>query len=287
MLGPGKMPTDDDTAPARILPRSPGFILAIAMAVAVFACSGDLPEPAPTFPPLQTATPTTSPVLATQPSIEAVFSLVPSLPSGRPLRPLFGHLPKDREPIARLARALDAATPIAPDEHLSANDRGRYLDVRYRDGMKIAVRQVARCEPWTDADAKESAYVGCKGKWVRQTDTWWVEGAGMVKSAHLAQWWEEMTGFMVPIGSVGIPKTIKPGEPFKITLFSWDGVIDGDSVDLSLVSSDGAEIGLGAYPVSGTFQGQLSVPDQTPDGRYWLRVSAGSFSELVTIVHIE
>ena len=46
----------------------------------------------------------------------------------------------------------------------------------------------------------------------------------MVKSAHLAQWWEKMTGFMVPIGSVGIPKTIKPGEPFTITLFSWDDV---------------------------------------------------------------
>ena len=153
--------------------------------------------------------------------------------------------------------------------------------------MKMAIRQVARCEPWTDADAKESAYVGCKGNWVRQTDTWWVEGTGMVKSTHLAQWWEEMTEFMVPIGSIGIPKTIEAGEPFKITLFSWDGVIDGDSVDLSLVSSDGAEIGLGGYPVSGTFQGQLSVPDQTLDGRYWLRVSGGSFSELVTIVHIE
>ena len=281
------MPTDDDTAPARILPRSTGFILAIAMAVAVFACTRDLPEPAPTITPLQTATPTTSPVLATQPPIEAVFSLVPSLPSGDPLRPLFGHLPKDREPIARLARALETAIPIAPDEHLSANDRGRYLDVRYRDGMKIAIREVARCEPWTDADAKESVGGRCKGKWVRQNDTWWVEGAGMVKSAHLAQWWEEMTGFMVPIGSVGIPKTIEAGESFKITLFSWDGVIDGDSVDLSLVSSDGAEIGLGGYPVSGTFQGQLSVPGETPSGRYWLRVSGGGFSELVTIVHIE
>ena len=289
MLGPGKMPTDDDTAPARILPRSPGFILAIAiaMAVAVFACTRDLSDLGPTLAPLRTATPTISPDPSTGLSIEAVFSLVPSLPSGDPLRPLFGHLPKDREPIARLARALDAATPIAPDEHLGANVRGRYLDVRYRDGTKTAIRQVARCEPWTDADAKESAYVGCKGKLVRQTDTWWVEGTGMVKSTDLAQWWEDMTEFMVPIGSVGIPKTIRAGESFTITLFSWDGVIDGDSVDLSLVSSDGAEIGLGEYPVSGTFQGQLTVPDQTPSGRHWLRVSGGSFSELVGIVHIE
>ena len=281
------MPTDDDTAPARILPRSPGFILAVAMAVAVFACTRDLPDLGPTLAPLQTATPTTSPVLATQPSIEAVFSLVPSLPSGRPLRPLFEHLPKDREPIARLARALDAATPVAPDEHLGANVRGRYLDVRYRDGTKTAIRQVARCEPWTDADAKESVGGRCKGKWVRQSDTWWVEGAGMVKSAHLAQWWEEMTGFMAPIGSVGIPKTIKPGEPFKITLYSWDDVIDGDYANLSLVSSDGPEIELGAFPVSDLFQGRRTVPDQTPSGHYWLRVAGGGFSELVKIVHVE
>ena len=224
---------------------------------------------------------------STQPPIEAVSSIVQSAVGGFPLRPLFEHLPDDRVMIVRLARALDAAIPILPDELLWANDRGRYLDVRYRDGMKIAIRQVARCEPWIDADAKESVGGRCKGKWVRQTDTWWVEGTGMVKSADLAQWWEDMTEFMVPIGSVGIPKTIRAGEPFTITLFSWDDVIDGDSLNLSLVSLAGAEIQLGAYPVSGTFQGQLSVPDQTPDGRYWLRVSGGSFSELVTIVHLE
>ena len=280
-------PTHRHTNATLIFRRSFFLFAGVVLTAAVVACAGDSPGPGPTVAPLQTATPTPPPVLATQPPIEAVFSLVPSLPSGDPLRPLFGHLPKDREPIARLARALDAATPIAPDEHLGANVRGRYLDVRYRDGTKMAIRQVARCEPWTDADAKESAYVGCKGKWVRQNDTWWVEGAGMVKSAHLAQWWEEMTGFMVPIGSVGIPKTIKPGEPFTITLFSWDDVIDGDSANLSLLSFDGAEIGLGEFPVSDTFQGQETVPDQTPGGRYWLRVSGGSFSELVKIVHIE
>ena len=221
-------PTHRQTNITRIVQRSFILFAAAALTAALIGCTGDLPESGPTITPLQTATPTTSPVLATQPSIEAVFSLVPSLPSGDPLRPLFEHLPADRAVVDRLARALETVIPIAPDEHLSANVRGRYLDVRYRDGTKMAIRQVARCEPWTDADAKESAYVGCKGKWVRQTDTWWVEGTGMVKSTHLAQWWEEMTEFMVPIGSIGIPKTIEAGEPFKVTLFSWDGVIDGD-----------------------------------------------------------
>ena len=151
----------------------------------------------------------------------------------------------------------------------------------------MAIRQVVRCEPWTDADAKESAYVGCKGKLVRQTDTWWVEGTGMVKSSDLAQWWEDMTEFMVRIGNVSIPGTIRAGESFTITLYSWNGVMDAAAMNLSLVSLDGAEIQLGAYPVPDTFQGQLTVPDQTPGGRYWLRVSGGSFSELVGIVHIE
>ena len=285
-------PTHRQTNLSWIIQRSFHLLAAVALTAAVIACSGDLPDAGPTLAPLQTATPvettpTPPPSPSTQPPIEAVFSWVASRSSGDPLRPLFEHLPADRAVLDRLARALDAAIPIAPDELLWANDRGRYLDVRYRDGMKMAIRQVARCEPWTDADAKESVGGRCKGKWVRQTDTWRVEGTGMVKSADLAQWWEDMTEFMVPIGSVGIPKTIRAGESFTITLFSWDGVIDGAAMNLSLVSLDGAEIRLGAYPVSDTFQGQLTMPDQTPGGRYWLRVSGGSFSELVGIVHIE
>ena len=285
-------PTHRQTNLSWTIQRSFHLFAAVALTAALVACTGDMPDADPTIAPLLTATPTEaapgpSPVPVTQPPIEAVFSWVASRSSGDPLRPLFEHLPADRAVLDRLARALETAKPAAPDEHLWANDRGRYLDVRYRDGMKMAIRQVVRCEPWSEADAKESVGGRCKGKWVRQTDMWWVEGTGMVKSTHLSQWWEEMSELMVPIGSVGIPKSIKAGEPFTITLFSWDGVIDGDSVDLSLVSSDGAEIGLGEYPVSGTFQGQLTVPDQTPDGRYWLRVSGGSFSELVTIVHLE
>ena len=285
-------PTHRQTNLSWNIQRSFHLFAAVALTAALIACTGDMPKPGPTIAPLQTATPveaTPTPPSSpsTQPPIEAVFSWVASRSSGDPLRPLFEHLAADRAVLARLARALETAIPIAPDEHLSANDRGRYLDVRYRDGMKIAIMEVARCEPWTDADAKESVGGRCKGKWVRQNDTWWVEGAGMVKSAHLAQWWEEMTGFMVPIGSVGIPKTIEAGESFKITLFSWDDVIDGDSANLSLLSLDGAGIQLGGYPVSDLFQGQGTVPGETPSGRYWLRVSGGGFSELVTIVHIE
>ena len=285
-------PTHRQTKLRWTIQRSFHLFAAVALTAALVACTGDMPDADPTVAPLQTATPveaTPTPPRSpsTQPPIEAVFSWVASRSSGDPLRPLFEHLPADRAVLDRLARALETAKPAAPDEHLWANDRGRYLDVRYRDGTKTAIRQVARCEPWTDADAKESAYVGCKGKLVRQTDTWWVEGTGMVKSSDLAQWWEDMTEFMVRIGNVSIPGTIRAGESFTITLYSWNGVMDAAAMNLSLVSLDGAEIQLGAYPVPDTFQGQLTVPDQTPSGRYWLRVSGGGFSELVKIVHVE
>ena len=39
-----------------------------------------------------------------------------------------------------------------------------------------------------------------------------------------------MNEYMIPVAKVGIPKKIKAGEPFKITLGNWDDVIDGDSV---------------------------------------------------------
>ena len=223
----------------------------------------------------------------TQPSIEAVYSRVASMPGGEPLRPLYEHLPADSPVIARLARAIDAAIPIAPAEHLLANDRGRYLSVRYSDGTKSAIRQVVRCEPWSDADAKKSVGGRCLGRWVRANDTWWVEDIGIVESLDLSRWWQDMTEFMVPIGSISIPKTIKTGEPFKITLWSWDDVVNGDSVNLTLISLDGPEVRLGAFPAVDLFQGEVTVPTQTPSGRYWLRAAGGGFSELVEIVHIE
>lgn len=222
----------------------------------------------------------------TQESIEAVYSLVASLPTGEPLRPLFAHQSGDQDEIASLASALDAAISIASDQHLSVNVRGRYLSVRYSDGRKSAIRQVVRCEPWSDADAKESIGDRCLGRWVGRTDAWWVEGRGIVESSDISRWWDRMTEFMVPIGSVGIPKTIKAGEPFQITLMNWDDVIGGSSMNLSLVPLEGPEIHLGTIPVSDFFQGQLAAPEEASAGRYWLRVTGGGFSELVGSVEV-
>ena len=291
--------------------------LAIALCLTA-ACSKDLPDLAPTYAPLQTATPTvtaairtpvptpgtstetasgkvaplltvtptTSPVPSVGPSIEAVFSYVASVPGGRPLRPLFDHLPKDREPIARLASALEAAVPIEPDDRLHGNERGRYLSIRYDDGTKVTIRQVHRCVPKSEDDVGKPVTILCQGEWVWEDDTWWVEGVGMVTSTGLSRWWEEMPELMARIGILSLPQIVEAGEPFTMTLYSWHGVIDGDSINLGLESLDGTEIGLGTFPTSDTFQGQLTVPGQTPEGRYWLRVSGGNFSELVEVVQV-
>ena len=221
-----------------------------------------------------------------QPSIEAVYSRVASIPGGDPLRPLYDHLPEDSPVIARLGRAINGAIPIAPAEQLSSNDRGRYLSVRYSGGTKLAIRQVSRCKPWSDADAKESVGSRCLGRWVPTNDTWWVEGMGMVESSDLSRWWQDMAEFMAPMGSIGIPKTITAGEPFKVTLWSWNDVVNGDSLNLSLVSLDGPEIELGVFPASDVFQGEVTIPAQTPSGRYWLRAAGGGFSELVEVVEV-
>lgn len=294
------------------------LLAGVVLTAAVTACTRDLPDLGPTYAPLQTATPTvaavtsapvpttgtpkeavsgkvpplqtvtstTSSVPGAGPPIESVYSYVASIPGGSPLRPLFEHLPKDREPISSLARALEAAVPIEPDDRLHANERGRYLSVSYGDGTKVEIRQVSRCVPKSEDDVGEPVTILCKGEWVREEDTWWVEGVGMVRSAGLSQWWDEMPQFMVRIGILGLPEAVEAGEPFTMTLYSWDGVIGGDSINLGLVSLDGTEIGLGTFPASDTFQGQLTVPGQTPSGRYWLRVSGGKFSELVRAVTV-
>ena len=49
---------------------------------------------------------------STEPAIEAVYSWVASIIGGRPLRPLFQHLPQDRPVIDRLALAIDSAIPF-------------------------------------------------------------------------------------------------------------------------------------------------------------------------------
>ena len=58
-------------------------------------------------------------------------------------------------------------------------------------------------------------------------------------------------------------------------------------MNLTLISLDGPEVRLGAFPAVDLFQGEVTVPTQTPSGRYWLRAAGGGFSELVEIVHIE
>ena len=239
--------------------------------------------------------PTTTPTPVTQTSaIEAVYSRVASIIGGRPLSPLFGDWPEDSAVVARLALALESAAPISLTEHLEANDRGRYLKVRWRDGPETIVRQVSRCGSWSDADAKGSGYGRCRGKWVRQSDTWWVEGMGIVESPNLGLWWEDMPRYMFPIGNMRAPKTIKAGEPFTIRLCCWDDFVQADAMNLSLVSADGFEIGLGEVPVltdmqvpEVDYQWQGIVPEQTPGGRYWWRVSSDGFSELVDVVLLE
>ena len=218
--------------------------------------------------------------------IEAIYSHIPSK-IGAVFRPLFGHVPADRTVIERLAQALDTAVPIAHTEQLKDNYRGRDLRIHYREGKELTIRQVSRCEINPGTDPKESVGGRCKGLWVRQDDAWWIEGKGMVTSQELNRWWEELNEFMIPIGSVGIPKTINAAEPVQITLMNWDDIVDGDIVVLSLEPLNGPEIGVAAFPVSGFFQGKANIPADTPSGGYWLRVSGGDFSELVAIVSVE
>ncbi|MYC07251.1 MAG: hypothetical protein F4X57_08780 [Chloroflexi bacterium] len=169
-----------------------------------------------------------------EPTAEAVYSWVASIIGGRQLRPLFQQLPADRPVIDSLAHAIESAVPVQTDEHLRSNDRGRYLSLLYGDETKLRVRQVSRCEPWSGSDAKKSFGLRCHGRWIRANDMWWVEGKGIVTPIELSRWWEEMDEYMMPVAKVGIPKKIKSGEPFKITLGNWDNVIDGDSATLNL-----------------------------------------------------
>lgn len=230
---------------------------------------------------------TAEPGSESEPAIQGVYSRVASLVGGSPLRPLFQHLPADRPVIDRIAHAIDSAELIQTDDQLSPNDRGRYLMLLYSDGTKLRVRQVSRCEPRSDAAAKESVGGHCEGLWARATDVWWMEDKGIVTSPELSRWWEEINKYMVPVGVVSIPKKIRAGESFDITLWDWDNVIDGDSVTVSLEREDNLETRLGTYPLSGTFQGQGTVAAGTPAGRYWLRVAGNGFSELVEMVDVE
>ena len=236
-----------------------------------------------------TSTPSATPSLSsTQPSIDAVYSTIASLPFGNPLSPLFGGWPEDRAAIARLVSALEAAVPMTPTEHLTANNRGRYLKIHYRDGTRLKVRRVSWCDEWSGRDE----FVGgvCRGEHKILNDIWWIEGTGMVKSSELGLWWEDMTTFMVSIGSISTPETIKAGESFPISGYGWADIVQAPTMNLSLESADGLNIELGEITVvtdSGYFEGQVMVPDDTPSGRYWLRVSSRSFSNLVDLVQLD
>ena len=112
----------------------------------------------------------------------------------------------------------------------------------------------------------------------------------MVKSTALGFWWEEMTAFMVPIGGIIAPKSLKPGKTFTVSGHDWADQIDTPAMNLSMVSANGHEIELSDLPIeagSDYFERQVVVPSQTPRGRYWLRVSGGGFSELVDVVKVE
>ncbi len=112
----------------------------------------------------------------------------------------------------------------------------------------------------------------------------------MVKSSDLGSWWEDMTSFMVPIGGIIAPESIKPGDTFPVTGYDWADQIETPTMELSLVPADGHEIELADFPIEagwGYFEEQVVVPDETPRGRYWLRVSGGGFSELVDVVQVE
>ena len=240
----------------------------------------------------QRPSPSPSPISAdqdsTSDSIDVVYSTVASMIGGDPLSPLFGDWPEDRPAIDRLAVALGSAVPITPTEHLTANDRGRYLTIRYRDGAELMVRQVSWCEDW--GGRRDFIGGACRGEHKPLTDTWWVEGTGMVKSAALGSWWEDMTSFMVPIGGIIAPKSLKPGDTFTVSGYGWEDQIETPTMELSLVSAYGHEVELADLPIEADmdyFEEQVVAPGETPRGRYWFRVSGGGFSELVDVVEVE
>ncbi len=220
--------------------------------------------------------------------IDVVYSTVASLPSGDPLSPLFGDRPEHGVAIDRLSSALKSAIVITPTEHLRANSRGRFLKIHYRDGVELRVRSVSWCEQWSGG----KDFVGgfCSGEHRQLEDSWWVEGIGIVRSPALRSWWEDMPTFMVPIGSIRIPKSINVGRSFPLSGCCWADIVRAPSISLSLVASDGGEIKLVDIPIEANtrvFRSEVIVPRGTPSGRYFLRLSSGSYSVLVDLVQLD
>ena len=248
-------------------------ILALSLALAAVACSPDSTSPTP--PP------------STADSIESVHSIVPSHPEGAPLSPLFGDRPEDRTAIERLALAIDKAEVTGASGNIAVDQRGRQLSIRLRDDTSLIIRQVLRCEAQPEI-ARMAPTGSCNGRYLPLPDTWWVQGAGIVKSPDLGLWWKDMPDFMVPIGIINIPETIEAGKPFSPTTCCWKSILQTPTMTLSLVAQDDTETQLGELPTPSAFtESQLTVPTHTPEGRYWLRVSANAFSEFVEVVEVQ
>ena len=150
------------------------------------------------------------------------------------------------------------------------------------------VRQVSWCEDW--GGRRDFIGGACRGEHKPLTDIWWVEGTGMIESSDLGLWWEDMPTVMAPIGSVNIPGTINVGRSFPVSGCCWADIVQAPSITLSLVSVDRLEIELIEIPIeagTGDFRRQVKIPEKTPNGRYWLYVSGGSFSEFVNVVQVE
>ena len=264
------------------IPRATPFIVvaiafAFSIALSAAACSPDSGS---------TTTPT--PDLSTADSIEVVYSLMPSVRGGDPLSPLFGDIPEDRDAIERLALAIDSAVVTGGSARLLVDERGRHLIVMLRGGESVIVRQILKCDAQPEIARMTPASAGCTGRYLPLADTWWVEGRGIVKSPGLGLWWEDMPSFMAPIGSISLPETIDAGQPFSLTTCCWAFILQTPTMDLSLVSQDGNEIALGQLPTEQDFaEAQLTVPDHTPQDRYWLRVSTNGFSELVEVIQVQ
>lgn len=221
-------------------------------------------------------------------SIDVVYSLVASVPGGGPLSPLFSGMPEDREAITRLALALDSAVLTGASARIAVDERGRYLAVRFREGTTLTVRRVLQCEAQPEIARMAPGAGSCNGRYIPLADTWWVEGMGIVNSPDIGLWWEDMPNFMAPIGALRLPDALVPGTPFSLSACCWANILQTPTMDLSLVARDGAEITLGRLPTGSEFsEFQLTVPERTPQGRYWLRISTNAFSELVDVVTIK
>ena len=256
------------------------IVICLAISLAVISCCPESTSPTPPTTPSQPSQPSPAD------SIESVHSTVPSHPEGAPLTPLFGDRPVHRLAINRLALAIDKAEVTGASGNIAVDQRGRQLSIRLRDDTSLIIRQVLRCEAKPEI-ARMAPTGSCNGRYLPLPDTWWVQGAGIVKSPDLGLWWKDMPDFMVPIGIINLPDTLHPGESFSLTICCWKSILQTPTMTLSLVAQDDTETQLGELPTaSGFTESRLTVPESTSPGRYWLRVSTNGFSELVELVNV-